>query len=188
MKNLQLINLEAVDNIIYPESYDQTTLFSPVTHIFTDFKYVKPLIIEADTLAMDALNLMAKAHVQMKIVVSENNDFLGIISTKELSEQSMVTEVAKGIEREEILVRDMMLSRLTLQAFDLDSLQYANVRDVITSLKSYNMSHCLVVDREHHHIRGVISSSDIARKLHLPIVVNTKMSFKMLFEAISDKI
>ena len=164
----------------------QTTLNSSATRIFTDFKYVKPLVIEAETFAVDAIKLMAKAHVQMKIVISESSDFLGIISTKELSEQNMVTEVAKGVEREEIIVQDMMIPRNSLQAINKGDMVDATVRDVIKSLKNYNLSHCLVVDRVYHHIRGVISSSDIARKLHLPLAIDTKMSFKRLYEAIAD--
>ena len=129
---------------------------------------------------------MAKAHVQMKIVISESSDFLGIVSAKELSEQNMITEVAKGVAREKIIVQDMMLPRYSLQAINNSDMEDATVKDVITSLKNYNLSHCLVVDRVHHHIRGVISSSDIARKLHLPLAINTKMSFKRLYEAITE--
>lgn len=184
MKDLQLYNLESVDNIVYPENYEKVTLDSPANKIFTDFKYVNPLVIEADTLAIDALKLMAKAHVQMKIVVSGCNDFRGIISTKELSEQNIITQVAKGNSREELLVRDMMLPKDALQAFDHESIKRSTVKDVVNVLQNYGLSHCLVLDRQGHNIRGVISSSDVARKLHLPIEINTKTSFSQLFNTI----
>lgn len=184
MKDLSLYNLESIDNITYPEHYQQITIDSPASHIFTDFKYTNPLIIDVDTLASDALKLMIKAHVQMKIVVSDNKDFLGIISTKELSERHIITEIAKGLHREEISVGDMMLRRDSLQAFDYQSIEKATVKDVINALKTNGLSHCLVLDRENHEIRGVISASDITRKLHLPIEINTKTSFSELFQVI----
>ncbi|GLX77297.1 hypothetical protein tinsulaeT_06370 [Thalassotalea insulae] len=187
MKNLHLFNLEQIDQVVSPEYFEQTTLASPADKIFTDFKAHQPLVIDGDTLAQDALTMMRKSHVQMKIVVSHDNDFLGIISTNELSEQSLLAEMSKGVNREDILVTDMMLAKQALHAFDYSELQRSSVNDVVTTLKSYGLRHCLVVDRQHHHIRGVISTSDIARKLHLPIDINIKTSFSELFEVIHGK-
>ncbi|WP_206484399.1 CBS domain-containing protein [Thalassotalea sp. G2M2-11] len=184
MKNLQLFDLDLVDNVVSPELFEHTELDSPATKVFTDFKMHQPLVIEGDTLASDALLLMKKSHVKMKIVVSSNNDFLGIISTNELSEQSLIAETAKGKNRNEILVSDMMLPKLALHAFDFSEIENSTVNDVILTLKNYGLRHCLVVDRKHHHIRGVISTSDIARKLHLPIDLSIKTSFSEIFEVI----
>ena len=184
MKKLQLFDLDSIDNIISPEDFNQTSLMSPATDIFTDFKKHKALIIEDETPAVEALKLMVKTHVRMKIVMSKDNDFMGIISTKELTEQNIVTAVAKGSERHEVLVSDLMLLRGSLNAFDFNELETATVNDVVSALENYGLRHCLVLDREHHHIRGVISSSDIARKLHLPIDIYAKISFGHVFKAI----
>jgi len=186
MKELQLYDLETIDNIAYPENYKNITIDSPASMIFTDFKHVYPLVIEADTLAIDALKLMAKAHVQMKIVVSGCNNLRGIVSSKELSEQNILIQVGKGNSREDLLVRDMMLPKDCIQAFDHESIKKSTVKEVVNVLKNYGLSHCLVLDRQRHKIRGVISSSDIARKLHLPIEINTKTSFSKLFKIIND--
>ncbi|MGJ8692881.1 MAG: CBS domain-containing protein [Thalassotalea sp.] len=185
MKNLHLFDLEKVDDIVSPEYFEQTTINSPATEIFTDFKYNVPLKIEASTLAVDALNLMMKSHVQMKIVVSESDEFLGVISTIELTEQHIVKEVAKGTPRSEIEVADMMLPRRCLFVFDYQELKKSKVSDVILALEKNGLNHCLVVDRQSHQIRGVISSSDIARKLHLPIMLNNKNSFSRIFKVVN---
>lgn len=184
MKNLQLFDLESIDNIVSPENFEQTTLNSSARDIFTDFKEHKALVISENTLAIDAHNLMTKAHVQMIIVVSDNEDFLGVISSRELSERKIVSAVSKGESRAELRVADLMVPRAALCAFDCHSLDNATVSDVVSSLKNNGLRHCLVVDREKHHIRGVISSSDIARKLHLPIAINTKTSFSQIFQVI----
>ncbi len=185
MKNLHLFDLEKVDNIISPEYFEQATINSPATTIFTDFKAHIPLKIEANTRAIDALNLMIKSHVQMKIVISKTDEFLGIVSTKELTEQRIVSEVAKGTPRDEILVEEMMIPRQSLSVFDYQELERSKVCDVIFALEQNGLNHCLVVDRTEHQIRGVISSSDIARKLHLPIMLNDNNSFSRVFALVN---
>lgn len=184
MKALHLFDIEQVDEVVSPEKLVQTTLDSPASEVFTDFKAHRPLTVEGTTPAADALEMMKQEHVKMKIVVSPNNDFLGVISTIELTERLIVSEVAKGVQRHEVLVSDLMVSRDNLRAFDYEQLQHAKVKEVIQALKDNGLRHCLVVDREHHHIRGVISSSDIARKLRLPVQIDAVISFKSIFEAV----
>ena len=58
------------------------------------------------------------------------------------------------------------------------------MRDVVETLKNNGLNHCLVIDLNNNKIRGLISSSDIARKLHLAINIDTKTSFIKIFEAI----
>ncbi|MEM5528607.1 CBS domain-containing protein [Gammaproteobacteria bacterium AS21] len=184
MKKLALHNLELVDEIISPDQFIEMTLLSPATDFFTDFKLHKALVIDADTLATDALKLMQKTHVQMEIVVSEKSKFLGVISTRELTERHIMQKVFNGAVREEITVGDMMIHRNDLHAFSYTDIKKSNINDVINTLKNYGLRHCLVIDKENHHIRGVISASDIARKLQLPVEINTATSFSRIFEKV----
>jgi CBS domain containing-hemolysin-like protein len=187
MKNLHLFDLDLIDSIISPEHFEKTSLGSPAIKIFTDFKQHKALVIDEDTLAIDALKLMIKAHVQMKIVMSKDNDFLGIISTQELSERRIIAEIAKGNDRKEVLVSDLMFPRSQLHAFDFSELKKSKVNDVVAALENYGLRHCLVLDRDHHHIRGVISTSDIARQLHLAVDIYARGSFSDIFKIIHGK-
>jgi len=57
----------------------------------------------------------------------------------------------------------------------------ASISDVIDILQDNGEQHCLMIDREKHHIRGVFSASDISRKLHLPIDIQEKSSFYRVF-------
>jgi CBS domain containing-hemolysin-like protein len=187
MKKLHLVNLEATDNIITPEQFKEINLASPAVEIFTDFKVHKALMIDGDTMAVTALQLMLKTHVRMNIVVAENHDFIGIISTNELSEQHIVAKLAKGIAREDILVKDLMIPKSDFHAFDYSELLRASVGDVISTLENYQLRHCLVLDRESHHIRGVISTSDIARKLHMNMDLNIQQSFGSVYDVVHQK-
>tara|TARA_R110000787_G_scaffold93570_2_gene195871 strand:+ start:1373 stop:1948 length:576 start_codon:yes stop_codon:yes gene_type:complete len=187
MKKLHLVNLTATDNIVTPELFEEINLQSPAVKIFTDFKDHKALMIEGDTLAVTALQLMLKTHVRMNIVVSENNDFIGIISSNELSEQQIVAKLSKGVCREDVLVKDLMIPKSDFHAFDYSELLTASVSDVVSTLENYQLRHCLVLDRTSHHIRGVISSCDIARKLHMHMDLNIKQSFGSIYEAVHQK-
>lgn len=187
MKKLHLVNLTATDNIISPEQFEEINLQSPAVKIFTDFKVHKALMIDGDTMAVTALQLMLKTHVRMNIVVSENSDFIGIISTNELSEQHIVAKLSKGVCREDVLVKDLMIPKSDFHAFDYSELLHASVGDVVSTLENYQLRHCLVLDRECHHIRGVISSSDIARKLHMNMDLNVKQSFGSVYDVVHQK-
>ncbi|MGB2740951.1 MAG: CBS domain-containing protein [Cognaticolwellia sp.] len=187
MKKLHLVNLEATDNIISPEQFEEINLDSPAVEIFTDFKEHKALMIDGETMAITALQLMLKTHVRMNIVVAENDDFIGIISTNELSEQNIVAKLSKGIAREDVLVKDLMIPKSDFHAFDYNELLRASVGDVVSTLEDYQLRHCLVLDRESHHIRGVISSSDIARKLHINMDLNVKQSFGSVYDVVHQK-
>jgi CBS domain containing-hemolysin-like protein len=185
MKNLKLVTLDTVDRIVTPNDFKKITLDSPAAEIFTDFKLFNPLMIESNTKAVDALHLMLKAHVHLKIVISESNDFVGVLSSYDVSEQSIIHRVALGHDREDILVSDLMLPRSKLMAFDILELEHSTVNEVIEVLKKNGLRHCLVMDSKNHHIRGLISSSDIARKLHIPIEITSNVTFAKIFKAVN---
>ena len=44
-----------------------------------------------------------------------------------------------------------------------------------------------MLDQESHHIRGVISSSDIARKLHMSLDLNIAQSFGSIYDVVHQK-
>jgi len=186
MKKLALYNLESVDDVISPDQFIELSLSSLATYFFTDFKKHKALVLEENTLAKDALMLMQKSHVRMKIIVSNTLHFKGVISTSELTERHMVQKVSSGLTREELTVADMMIARDNLQAFLYQDIVKASIEDVIMMLKSNGLQHCLVVDKENHHIRGVISASDIARKLKLPIEIHSPITFSTIFKALNS--
>ncbi|MBU2924305.1 CBS domain-containing protein [Colwellia sp. 1_MG-2023] len=186
MKTLSLLDLDKIDQIATPEQFQDINMHSPAINIFTDFNQHKPLMIDASTLAVDAIKLMMKEHVHMKIVVTDEDEFLGVITSNEVSEQNIMAKIAQGFTREELLVSDVMITRASLNAFNFEELEKAKVSDVIEALKHYKVRHCLVLDQSHHHIRGVISSSDIARKLKLPITIDVATSFSKIFNSIND--
>ena len=184
MKNLNMMPLDTTDHLVHPEEFDEVTLYSSALTIFTDFKEHQPVVIEGDTAAIQAEFLMRKAHVRLKLVVDRGDELIGTISLNELDEQNFIQHLRKGVCRQDILVRDLMLPRARIKAISYRELKTASVDDVIHTLQQNHQQHCLVLDPDQHHIRGIISASDITRRLHMPLVIEKPPTFIDIFQAV----
>jgi CBS-domain-containing membrane protein len=187
MKNMNLITLNSIDHLVHPEEFDEITLDSPAVAVFTDFKEHMPLEIESDIPAVQAEYLMRKAHVRLKLVVDTKSELLGTISLTQLSDQNILIHQQKGIDREDILVKHLMTPRSDIKALDYKEMMNSTIADVIETLKKDGAQHCLIVETNEHQIRGIISTSDIARRLHMPLDIESKTTtFVDVFKAINN--
>src|SRR5690606_18315354 len=174
------ITLSAVNNVthlVQPEEFHELMPHSSALEIFTDFKKYRPITIDGSTLAEEVEMLMRKAHVKMTLVVYADNEFIGTISLEDLNEQRFIALVANGYERKDILVHELMTPRAHIMALSLHDLEQSSISDVIRALQRSGQPHCLVVDRDGHCIRGVISASDVAQRLHIPIRIERIPTF-----------
>ena len=183
MKMLQFYDAEQVDELVWPENYQQVTEDSPALAIFTDFRTHVPLVIDSSVRALDAEQHMFEAHVRLKLVVDKNNAFMGVVALEDLDKQEIMKKVVQGHKREDLRVTDMMRPKQTLKVIDYEELKTAHVSHVIAALQKYGHQHCLVVDRVKHQIRGLVSASDIARKLKIAIAVHESPKFTELYLA-----
>lgn len=186
MKKIMLIDADAVSDLAWPEPDDEVTVHSPALEVFTDFSRTKPLVIEADTKAVDTEKLMQKAHVRLKVVVDHDTHFLGIISLQDLNSQQMVIKISEGDKREELSVIDFMQPRSRLKGLEFADLSKASIIQVIEALKDSAQQHCIVVDNDQRRLRGLISASDIVRKLRLPLNLLNDPSFAEVYTAVKS--
>lgn len=184
MHTIKLFHVNNVAHMVQPEEFDELDVHSPATEFFTDFKKHRPVIIEGSTPAIDVEMLMRKAHVRMKLVVDSDNEFIGTISTEDLSEQNFMIRIANGDRLPDITVSDMMCPKQAILALDLEQLERSSIRDIIEALQRSGQQHCLIVDRSLDHIRGLISASDVARRLHMPIKIERVPTFVDIFRSI----
>ncbi len=184
MKTLALHSIDKVDHLVQPEEFQEVTLKSSALDIFTDFKKHRPLMIDKNTLAVEAEKEMLRSHVKMKLVVDDNKEFVGLISFEDIASQNIVKLVANGYQRSELTVADLMTPRSVIKALDYEDVSKANIANLVDTLQQNGVQHCLVVDSTLHHIRGLISASDIARKLKLSISVMKAPSFIDIFKVI----
>jgi CBS domain containing-hemolysin-like protein len=177
MRTLNIYNVEDTDELAWPEVDSRLSRNSPSIAFFTDFSRHRPLVINSTVTALEAERLMKTAHVRLKFVVNEENRFLGIVSLDDLNSQEIIKQISRDTKRDELSIKDFMRPRAKLKAIDYKQLPNARIGDVIEVLKESGEQHCLVVDRAKHQIRGIFSSSDIARKLCLNIDIQSKSTF-----------
>ncbi|MEG3765435.1 CBS domain-containing protein [Alteromonas sp. 14N.309.X.WAT.G.H12] len=185
MHALPLFKTENVEKLVWPEVPLKLTLQSPATAVFTDFKEHLPLVIGCNVKALELERLMKQSHVKMKIVLDNKDEFAGIITLHDITEQAMMQKVAQGMSREELTVADFMRPKSTIQSFDYEHIMTSTVGDIVETLKDNGQQHCLVVDRKEQVIRGIISVSDIARELRLPLDIQAQPSFAALSNVIA---
>lgn len=185
MKTLNLYNTEAIDTLVWPQEEYALTVKTPALSILTDFRQHTPRVIDANVKALDLENLMKRSHVKMKIVLDSNEKFLGVVSLNDLSEENILKKVDKNTSRQELLVSDFMHHRSTLKCFDYHELSKATVGDVLEAQKNNHQQHCLVIDRERHEIRGLISARDVARLIKRSVDIDNHLSFELLFSELA---
>ena len=167
--------------LCFPANLKGITLDSPAIEIYTDFKKTRPLVIEGDVKIDDAIELMKNAHVQLKLVVKDTTNLLGIVSYADLiGEKPLQLESRERISRDEILISDIMNPIKNLKALSLADLQESTIREVIEELKDEHVKHQLIIDNG--SICGLISATDIAKKVNLPIQIDELSSFKKIFK------
>ena len=183
MKKLDFYPTTNIDELAWPEENYDLTIDSPALAFFTDFQNIKPLVIESTASVLRVKELMQKEHVRLKLVVDEKKHFIGVVSSDDLIERKIVQKVSEGLERNEIVVAELMTAKKHLKALDWKDISKASISVVINALKDNGERHCLVIDHENHKIRGIFSASDISRRLRLNIDIQEKTSFSKVFVA-----
>lgn len=185
MHALSLYNTEKVDKLAWPVTPNKITLQSSALTIFTDFKQHMPLVIDYKTRAVVLERLMKRSHVKMKLVLGQDGEFMGIVTLHDLDEQNIMQKVAQGTPRNELTAEDFLQPKTSLRSFDFNELARSTVGDIVETLKDNGQQHCLVIDRTNHEIRGVVSVSDVARILRLPLDIQVRPTFSQLSKVIA---
>ena len=188
MKPLTLLPAAGQTSLAHPEHVKNITLDDPALAIFTDFRQSQALVVQAGASAAEAESRMREAHVRMKIVVDKANNVLGMVSLDDLNNQEMIKRISQGFHRSELKVSDFMRPLAALKAFRWQDIQQASIGDVVDALQANGEQHCLAVDNQRREIRGIISASDIARKLRLPVDIATESNFARLSHVIYQQI
>lgn len=150
------------------------SLESPAVLLMTDFSRQAPVTVTPQTVAVAALEIMKRHHVRLLIVVSDQQQVLGVISARDvMGRKLMVAAQDAGLPREEVAVKSLMTPVANLSALTFDEVQRARVGDIMSSLKGLGEQHILVVEPAASGLQvvGLFSASDFARELNLPFEV-----------------
>lgn len=188
MKPLHLLRADMAQKLAHPPVTQTLSTRDSALEIFTDFRQAPALIVEASLPALQAESMMKTAHVRLKLVVNKKTQVIGVVSLDDLNSQEVIKRISQGFDRADLKVADFMRPLSALKAFSWTELQQASIQDVIDALENSGQQHCLVVDSEREEIRGIISASDIARRLKLPIDINRESSFARISHVIYQQI
>ncbi|QKX16215.1 CBS domain-containing protein [Microbulbifer sp. YPW1] len=185
MKKLELTPLQDSDKLVFPEEFHELSLDSPALKFVTDFKKHHPAVLTASMSALDAAQVLRTGHLSWVLVMDHRGDFIGLLTAEDVSYQRVMQLVAAGHSRGELTVGDLMRRRNRLQLLNRDQLRGASIRDVLESMRRSGQRHCLVVDTDQHHVRGVISAEAVAARLNMEYPIDTPESFVELLRAVA---
>jgi CBS domain containing-hemolysin-like protein len=185
-KVLKTLSLADISTIERPTDNEHLNLNSPAYEVFTDFNQHIPLMLEQSTSVNDAIALMKRTHVKLKLVIDSRESFRGVISLADLlSVRVMRAAQETGLSRNDLTVAQVMTRREALHAINVNDLASSRIGDLLATMKNFGDQHVLVVDPGKGSIRGMISASDIARRLHIPVSINARAnSFSEVYQAI----
>ncbi|MFT4769050.1 MAG: CBS domain-containing protein [Glaciecola sp.] len=185
-KHLKTVPLATISRIQRPQVNVPVTVSSPATAVLTDFSLQQPLVLEHTTTIDEAEALMKKTHVRLKLVVDARDAFKGVVSLADLLSVKVMQAVKRtGVERSELTVESVMTKKDAMLAVDIASLKAAKIGDLLLTMQSFGDQHVLVVDGVDGSIRGLVSASDIARRLNIPVTINERAnSLAQIYQAV----
>lgn len=170
--------------MVWPNVSVSEDLNLPAVRVFTDFMLHQPLVVHPRAKAAETEQAMRREHVSFKLVVDDDEHFLGIVTLDELNGEEIMKRVADGVSRQDLVVEDFMKSKSALRSLEYDELEKASLGDVVYSLRAEGQQHCLVIDRDRQCVRGVISAREVARRVRMPLALQYQSSFLDIFKAI----
>ncbi len=184
-RELKTLSLRDYTRLTSP-CHESLSLESPASSIVTRFESTRPLALELDVGINEALLMMKKAHVRSVIVMDGAEKFRGIISVSDL-ESRKVLSIAQslGQRRDDLSIGDVMTPSSRLAGLSTQQLDGSCIGDILKTLQDVGSQHMLVVRPEGQQICGIISASDIARKLHIPVAITERAtSFREIVEVL----
>jgi CBS domain-containing protein len=186
-KKIETTSLAVIETIVRPQdSHKHLDMDSEAVEIFTDFQRQQPLMLEASVAIVDAEDLMKKAHVHLELVIGKDENFLGVVSLADLVSIKVTQAMAAtGLKRGELTVSDVMTYKGDMHAIEFKEFSHAKIGALVSTMESLGENHLLIVDSANKSVRGIVSASDIARRLHVSVYINERAnSFSDIFNAV----
>lgn len=142
--------------------------------VMTDLAKVSSFSIDATASIVKANDNMIACGVRLLFVTAENGGLVGLItSTDLLGEKPLQYITEHGGTRDDIMVRDVMTAKDSLEVLHLNDVASTRVGDIIETMKACNRQHMLVIktdgDTQGEVVCGIFSSTQIGRQLGIVI-------------------
>lgn len=147
---------------------------SPALAVMTDLRQIPAATIDLEAPVDAANRFMIRRGVRLLLVSDDEYRVLGLITSNDiLGEKPVQFALERGIKRQEIRVRDIMIPCERLEVLFYADLVQAEVGHIVATLQRTGRQHALVADMGDdggtETVRGIFSASQIARQLGVAI-------------------
>ncbi len=156
------------------QDLERVSMDSPALCVMTDLRQIPAATIDLEAPVDAANRFMIRRGVRLLLVTSEERNVLGLITSNDvLGEKPVQFALERGIKRQEIRVRDIMIPYERLEVLHYADLAHAEVGHIVATLQRAGRQHALAsdmgADGKTETVRGIFSASQIARQLGVAI-------------------
>ena len=163
---LCLALLEPGARVAEPMTPGRVTLDDPAFSVMTDLREVSAATTRPEETIDAAHAQMIRRAVRLLFVLDGQGAVAGVITATDLLGEKPVRFMqARGVSHAEILVEDIMTPASMLEALPLLEVAQMRVGHIVATLKSVGRKHLMVAEEGGRRIRGLFSTSQIARQL-----------------------
>ncbi|HEX7558864.1 MAG TPA: CBS domain-containing protein [Usitatibacter sp.] len=149
-----------------PMAPGRVTLDDPAFSVMTDLREVAAATTRPDETIDQAHAQMIRRGVRLLFVLDGGGAVAGILTATDLlGEKPMRFMRERGVSHAEILVEDIMTPASTLDALPLLDVAQMRVGHIVATLQAVGRRHLIVAEEAGRRIRGIFSTSQIARQL-----------------------
>jgi CBS-domain-containing membrane protein len=150
-------------------------LDDPATSVMHDFRHNTPPSTSPEACMEDAINEMKLTHSHLLIVVNEENQASGIITTEDvLGEKPIKLIQERRFERDQVTVKMLMTPLAGIPAFSYQDISHARVGNIVNTLKALHQHYALIIEQQKKEtlLRGLFNTSQISKQLHTEVASN----------------
>lgn len=163
------------------------SMTNPAIDVMTDLAQAAPFSISATASIDEANDRMITYGVRLLFVSDGQDNLVGLITASDvLGEKPMQYIAEHGGTRDDIFTQDIMTTTEHIDVLDMTDVETAYVGDIVETIKDTRRQHLLVVETtaadSKEVIRGIFSTSQIARQLGIEIDLTDQASTFAEFE------
>lgn len=164
--SLKLSPLGPGARVAEPVAPGRVALDDPAFSVMTDLRQVAAATTRPEETVDQAHAQMIRRAVRLLFVLDAQGAIAGVITATDLlGEKPMRFMQERGVSHAEILVEDIMTPAAMLEALPLIDVAQMRVGHIVATLKAVGRKHLMVAEDDGRRIRGLFSTSQIARQL-----------------------
>jgi CBS-domain-containing membrane protein len=153
-----------------PTTPGRVTLDDPAFSVLTDLRVVSAATTRPDETIDQAHAQMIRRGVRLLFVLDRGAAVAGILTATDLLGEKPVRFMRdRGVSHAEILVEDIMTPASTLDALSILDVAQMRVGHIVATLQAVGRRHLIVAEEGGRRIRGIFSTSQIARQLGVEV-------------------